>query len=232
MIKALLFDVFGTVLDWRSSVIDELAAFGTAHGLELDWPELADRWRTGFRKHQRKICDSGARFMRMDEVHRRVLDEMLADLGIADISEPDVAGLNRAWHRLRPWPDAVHGLERLRQRRIVAALSNANLAMLVNASKHAGLPWDCVFSTALFSSYKPDPAVYWGAIKMLEIDPQEAMMVAAHAYDLDAACEIGLRTAYVFRPDEFGPGRGEDPGDTSRFDLTVRDFLELAGALA
>jgi len=231
MIKALLFDVFGTVLDWRSSVIDELTAFGNTHRIELDWADVADRWRAGFREHQRRIAHAEARFMRMDEVHRRVLDSMFADLGVAGVPEADLEALNRAWHRLRPWPDAVAGLLRLKERHIVAALSNGNLALLVDVSKHAGLPWDCVFSSALFSSYKPDPAVYWGAAKMLEIAPHEAMMVAAHAYDVDAAREIGLQTAYVFRADEHGPGRGEDPGDTSRFDLAVGDFLELADTL-
>ncbi|MDH3637476.1 MAG: haloacid dehalogenase type II [Gammaproteobacteria bacterium] len=230
--KALLFDVFGTVLDWRTSIVEELAAFGNTHSIELDCEAVADRWRVGFRDHQRKIAQDAAPFMRMDDVHRRVLDRLFAGLGVAGVPEANLQELNQAWHRLRPWPDAVAGLTRLKERYTVAALSNGNLSMLVGVSKYAGLPWDCVFSTAMFSAYKPDPAVYWGAAKMLEAPPHEAMMVAAHAYDVDAAREIGLQTAYVFRADEFGPGQGEDPGDTSRFDFAVGDLLELADALA
>ncbi len=230
-VRALFFDVFGTVLDWRSSVIEELAAFGVKRNLQFDWEDVADRWRAGFRDMQRKITHDAAPFMHMDAVHREVLDRILAGLDVSGVPEDELQHLNCAWHRLRPWPDAVAGLERLKRRYVIAALSNGNLALLIDVAKHAALPWDYLFSTALFSSYKPDPAVYRGAAQMLEIHPSKTMMVAAHAYDVDAARDLGLKTAYVFRPDEFGPGHGEDPGDTTRFDLVVGDFNELADAL-
>lgn len=229
--NAILFDVFGTVLDWRSSVSDELAAFGDRHGIVTDWGAFTDHWRAGFREHQRQIAQDTAAWMSMDEIHRTVLDQLLKELNAIDVPEADIDELNRAWHRLRPWPDAIEGLTRLKRSYIIGALSNGNLSMLVDLSKHAGLPWDCVLSAALFASYKPDPAVYRGAVTMLGLRPQAVMMVAAHAYDVDAARDLDLQTAYVFRRDEFGPGRGEDPGDTSRFDIVAHDFLELAEAL-
>lgn len=230
-VRAVLFDVFGTVVDWRNSVIYELTAFGNRHQIVSDWADFADRWRAGFRTLQKQIAHGRAQWMSMDEIHRTVLDQLLGGLKVSGLNNEDIAQLNCAWHRLRPWPDSVMGITRLKSNYIVAPLSNGNLSMLVAIAKHAGLPWDCVLSTAMFSSYKPDPKVYLGAAELLRLAPHEVMLVAAHAYDCDGARAAGLKTAYVFRPAEFGPGRGEDPGDTSRFELVTTDFLELAEML-
>ena len=230
-VKAILFDVFGTTVDWRSSIIVELERFGDENGLSADWNEVADRWRAGFRDLQGRIARGERDWITMDEIHREVLDELLRDLGVAELPEGKVAHLNRAWHRLNPWPDTVEGLTLMKRDHIVGTLSNGNLSLLVSLAKHGGLPWDCVLSTEMFGAYKPNPEVYLGAVKMLDAAPGEVIMVAAHAYDVDAAREAGLRTAYVFRPDEFGPGKGEAPGDTSRFDVVASSFVELAERL-
>ena len=231
MVKAILFDVFGTTVDWRSSIIAELNRFGDENGLSADWPMMADRWRAGFRDLQGRIARGERAWITMDQIHREVLDEMLRDLGVTDSSDERVAHLNRAWHRLNPWPDTIAGLTLMKRDHIVGTLSNGNLLLLVSLAKHGGLPWDCVLSTGMFGTYKPNPEVYLGAVRMLDAEPGDVMMVAAHAYDVDGARKAGLRTAYVFRPDEFGPGKGEDPGDTSRFDIVASSFTELAERL-
>lgn len=231
-VKAILFDVFGTTVDWRSSIIAALESFGSENGLDADWPVMADRWRAGFRDLQGRIARGEREWITMDAIHREVLDGMLLDLGADDLPEERVAHLNGAWHRLKPWPDTVEGLTLMKQDHIIGTLSNGNLSLLVSLAKHGGLPWDCVLSTGMFGTYKPNPEVYLGAVRMLDAEPGDVMMVAAHAYDVDGAREAGLRTAYVFRPDEFGPGKGEDPGDTSRFDIVARSFVELGERLS
>ena len=228
----LLFDVFGTTVDWRSSIATELEAFGQAHEMSAEWDTVADRWRAGFRDLQGKLARGERPWITMDQIHREVLDGLLKDLGATRIAESAVANLNRAWHRLNPWPDTVEGLTRLKQDHVIGTLSNGNLSLLVDLAKHGRLPWDCVLSSGMFGTYKPNPEVYLGAVKMLDAEPTDVMMVAAHTYDVDGARAAGLKTAYVFRPKEFGPGRGEDPGDTSRFDVTASSFVELAERLA
>ncbi len=230
--KAILFDVFGTTVDWRSSIIAELEEFGESTGLSADWGEFADRWRAGFRELQGEIARGDRGWITMDEIHREVLDGLLRDLSVSNLSEERVARLNMGWSRLSPWPDVVEGLRMMKRDFIIGTLSNGNLSLLVSLAKHGGLPWDCALSTAMFDSYKPNPEVYLGATRMLDAEPEEVMMVAAHAYDVDGARSAGLRTAYVFRPDEFGAGRGEDPGDTSRFDFVAFSFVELAETLS
>ena len=229
--QVLLFDVFGTVVDWRGSVIEELESFAATQRLDADWATFTDEWRAGFRELQASIARGDTPWLTMDQIHRKVLDRLLAARAMNEVADAALEDLNRAWHRLKPWPDTVEGLTRLKRRFIISPLSNGNLSMLVRLAKNAGLPWDCVLSTAMFSSYKPNPDVYQGAARMLDVDPQEVMMVAAHAYDVDGAKAAGFRTAYVFRPEEFGPGRGEDPGDVSRFDVVAASFVELARAL-
>ncbi len=199
--------------------------------MSAEWDTVADRWRAGFRDLQGKLARGERPWITMDQIHREVLDGLLRDLGATSIAESAVADLNRAWHRLNPWPDTLEGLTRLKQDHVIGTLSNGNLSLLVDLAKHGGLPWDCVLSSGMFGTYKPNPEVYLGAVKMLDAEPTDIMMVAAHAYDVDGARAAGLRTAYVFRPEEFGPGRGEDPGDTSRFDVTASSFVERADRL-
>ena len=222
--KALLFDVFGTTLDWWSTVKRELSAWG---GEGHDWGVVANRWRSGFRSLQFSIAKGETDWMTMDNIHLTVLREILVELDKTDTPESQAQELNSVWHRLDPWPDSVEGLTLLRQDRVVGALSNGNLMMLIDNAKHSGLPWDVVLSTDMIGTSKPNPAVYEGAARLLGIPPDEIMMVAAHAYDVDGAKATGMRTAYVHRPDEHGPGHGDDHGDLSRFDIVADSFIDL-----
>jgi 2-haloacid dehalogenase len=227
-VRALVFDVFGTVVDWRGSVIRAGEALGRARGLAVDWPRFADQWRReGYVDAIARIRRGEEPWTDADTLHRRKLDELRPAYGLADLPEEEVADLSRVWHRLEPWPDSVAGLTRLKRRFVISPLSNGNFALLTNMARRGGLPWDCIISADLFRAYKPDPATYLGAAGLLGVAPSELMMVAAHAGDLRAAREHGLRTAFVARPDEWGPGgRADTPPD--RVDVAVGSFVELA----
>jgi 2-haloacid dehalogenase len=230
VIRALAFDVFGTVVDWRSSVTAELERFGTRHGVERDWAAFADDWRAGYAPAMDRVRRGELPWTRIDDLHRGRLVELLADRDI-NVPEAEVDDLNRAWHRLDPWPDAVAGLTRLKQRYLITPLSNGNVSLLTNMAKHAGLPWDCVLSAEIFRHYKPDPETYLGCADILDVAPAELMMVAAHRSDLRAARAAGLRTAFVYRPAEFGPGRTPDRPSADEVDFLVDDFVGLADRL-
>jgi len=230
VIRALAFDVFGTVVDWRSSVIAELDRFGARHGVERDWAAFADDWRAGYAPAMDRVRRGELPWTRIDDLHRARLVELLADRGI-DVPDADVDELNRAWHRLEPWPDAVAGLTRLKQRHVITPLSNGNVSLLTNMAKHGGLPWDCVLSAEIFRHYKPDPETYLGCADILDVAPAELMMVAAHPSDLRAARAAGLATAFVYRPAEFGPDRTPDRPGPDEFDMLVDDFSGLADRL-
>jgi 2-haloacid dehalogenase len=229
--RALAFDVFGTVVDWRGSIIGELAKFGTAHGLERDWATFADDWRTGYAPAMDRVRKGELPWTRIDALHRGILDELLQRAGIESVSEEDVDELNRAWHRLDPWPDSVEGLTRLKRRFVITTLSNGNVSLLTNMAKHAGLPWDCVISAELFHHYKPDPEAYLGCADLLDVAPGELMLVATHPGDLRAARASGLMTAYVRRPLEHGEGHPLPTVDDGEFDFIADDFLDLAEQL-
>lgn len=230
MIRVLAFDVFGTVVDWRSSIIGELEHFGKSQGLQRDWATFADGWRAGYVPAMNLVRRGELPWTRLDDLHREILDQLLRD---ADIHAPeeDVDHLNRAWHRLGPWPDAVEGLYRLKERFTITTLSNGNVSLLTEMAKHAGLPWDCVLSAEIFGHYKPDPEAYLGCARILDVAPDEAMLVAAHPSDLRAARGAGLRTAYVDRPMEYGPGGKSVRMELDEFDVTATDFLDLAEKL-
>lgn len=230
MIRALAFDVFGTVVDWRSSVIAELQRFGEDNGLRRDWPVFADGWRAGYVPAMDRVRSGELPWTRLDDLHRARLIELLAEAEIA-VGDAEIDALNRAWHRLDPWPDAVAGLTRLKRRFVITTLSNGNVSLLTNMAKHAGLPWDCVLSAELFGHYKPDREVYLGCAELLDIAPDELMMVAAHPGDLRAAREAGLRTAFVFRPAEHGPDRTLRRPTEGEFDFLSDDFQDLADQL-
>ena len=230
-VKALLFDVFGTVVDWRGSIIAEGRALGRKKRIKADWAAFADGWRAGYAPAMERVRRGDLPWASIDVLHRMILVELLAKFGIDELSEVEKDDLNRVWHRLKAWPDSVQGLVRLKKRYAVATLSNGNMALLVDMAKHAGLPWDCVLSAELFHHYKPDREAYLGAVRMLGLRPGEAMMVAAHKSDLDAAAAAGLRTAFVARPDEFGDPATYDAKPEKRFDLNVKDFIELAQKL-
>jgi 2-haloacid dehalogenase len=227
----LLFDVLGTVVDWRGSIIRETKVLAAERKLELDAAAFADAWRAGYRPAMHRVRSGDLPWMNIDRLHRLILEEILARFGVEGLSEADMDHLNRVWHRLRPWPDSVSGLKRLKQKFIITTLSNGNMSLLTEMAKHGGLPWDCILSAELFHHYKPDPETYLGAAALLGARPEEAMMVAAHEDDLAAARTVGLRTAFVRRPKELGRRSGYDlPRDRS-FDYVADDFVHLASQL-
>jgi 2-haloacid dehalogenase len=229
--KALAFDTFGTVVDWRSSIIAELAAFGEKHGLQRDWAAFTDNWRKGYAPAMDRVRRGELPWTKIDALHRMILDDLLREADITGLSEDEVAGLNKVWHRLDPWPDAVDGLTRLKRTFLITTLSNGNLSLLTNMAKRAGLPWDCVISAELFHHYKPDPEAYLGCADLLDVRPEELMLVAAHPGDLRAARDAGLMTGYVPRPLEYGPHQRAHRVDPGEFDVTATDFVDLADQL-
>jgi 2-haloacid dehalogenase len=230
-VRALAFDVFGTVVDWRGSIIREGRRLGRAKGLRVDWAEFADAWRAGYRPAMARVRAGALPWTTIDRLHREILDELLRRFRIRGLRPAEIAHFNFAWHRLRPWPDARRGLARLGRRFVLATLSNGNVALLVNMAKNARLPWDCVLSAELFRHYKPDPEVYRGAAALLGLAPREVMMVAAHKDDLRAAQRCGLRAAFVARPLEHGRAARPDLAPDPAFDVNARDFLDLADRL-
>lgn len=230
MIKALAFDVFGTVVDWRSSIIREGELLGARKGLKVDWPAFADAWRAGYRPAMDRVMRGDQGWANIDKLHREILDALIPRFPIGGLNEDELQHLNRAWHRLMPWPDSVPGLNRLRSRFVLATLSNGNISLLVDMAKHSGLPWDCVLSGELIGKYKPDLEVYRMAARLLGVETGELMLVAAHPPDLLAAKRAGLKAAYVPRPLEHGPGKAPPPADPS-FEVVATDFLDLAAKL-
>ncbi len=229
--RALAFDVFGTVVDWRSSIIAELESFGNSHGVNGDWPTFADNWRKGYLPSMDRVRRGELPWTRIDDLHRIILEDLLRDAGITGVSGADIDRLNRAWHRLDAWPDSVEGLTRLKERFVITTLSNGNFSLLTNMAKRAGLPWDCVISAELFRHYKPDPEAYLGCADLLGVAPGELMLVAAHPGDLRAAQQVGLMAAYVARPLEYGPNQRPHRITDGEFDFTATDFLDLADQL-
>ena len=230
-IKAMTFDVFGTVVDWRGSIIREGEDVWTAKGVDVDWPDFADSWRGGYGPSMQRVRSGELPWMNIDALHRLILDDLLERRQVSELSEADKVQLNKVWHRLNPWPDVTSGLARLRKRFIVASLSNGNVALLVNMARHGGYCWDCVLSAELAGHYKPDPEVYQTAASLLGLAPREVMMVAAHNGDLIASKEVGFRTAFVHRPCEFGPDQRSDLTADHSVDVVAADFNDLAGRL-
>jgi 2-haloacid dehalogenase len=230
-VKALAIDVFGTVVDWRGSIIREGVQWGQAKGLQVDWAKFADRWRAGYGPAIDKVRKGVLPWMKLDALHRLILDDLLAEFSITGLTEGEKDHWNRVWHRLTPWPDAVEGLTRLKKGFVIATLSNGNLSLLLDMAKFSALPWDTVLSAELFHHYKPDPEVYLGAADLLGCQPPEVMMVAAHPGDLNAARACGLRTALVSRPLEYGPEKKAASVKGGEFDIQARDFLDLATKL-
>ena len=228
-IRALVFDVFGTVVDWRGSIVREGEALSAAKGLDVDWRAFADAWRQGYQPAMARAMRG--EWANIDTLHRGILDEIRPRFGLDELDERDVEHLNLVWHRLAPWPDGIEGLQRLKTRFVISTLSNGNVSLLVDMAKHAGLPWDCVLSAELFGKYKPDPAVYQGAARLLGVERDALLMVAAHPSDLVAAQRAGLRTAYIPRPLEWGPDGHREPVGSARFDVVAADFVELAAKL-
>lgn len=231
-VKALVFDVFGTVVDWRTSLIADFTKWSESRGIKGDWTALVDGWRglyVGSMDEVRKHPERG--YVILDVLHRRSLEQLVAQLGIVGLTDADLDYLTKGWHRLHPWSDSVAGLTRLKRKFIIAPLSNGNVALLTNMAKFAGLPWDLVMSAELFAHYKPDPETYLGAARLLGLAPSEVMMVAAHNNDLQAAQGYGLKTAFVARPTEYGPLQNRDFEATGTWDIVAKDFGGLADSL-
>ena len=231
-LRALTFDVFGTVVDWRSGIARELREVFAPHGLERDWHAVADRWRALYQPAMGAVRDGRRPWTRLDDLHRENLRNVLDEAGLGGLSEAEIEHLNRAWHRLDPWPDAVAGLTRLKRRYILATLSNGNIALLVNMAKRAGLPWDAVLGAEVARAYKPMPEAYLRSADCLGLEPTACMLVAAHNDDLLAARACGFRTAFVARPTEYGPGQSKDLRAEHDFDIVAADFGDLARQLA
>jgi 2-haloacid dehalogenase len=230
-IKALTFDVFGTVVDWHGSVAREVRGLARVKGLRINAAKFAKAWRAGYRPAMDRVRRGEAPFERIDVIHRAILDDVLKQFKVTTLTEEEKAHLNLVWHRLKPWPDAVRGLKRLKSKLIVATLSNGNTGLLVDMAKHGGLPWDCIFSSDTFQHFKPDPEMYLGAADMLGLKPEELMMVAAHKPDLRAAVGCGLKTAFVKRPLEHGRGGTPDIAPEPDFTVNAESFLDLADQL-
>jgi 2-haloacid dehalogenase len=227
-VSALVFDVFGTVVDWRSSIIRELDAFGRERNLAADWTALADAWRAGYQPAMERVRKGEIGWTVLDDLHRETLEALLPKFGVGGLSEAEILHLVHAWHRLDPWPDAVAGLTRLKRRYIIGTLSNGNVALLLDMAKRAGLPWDMIFSAELARHYKPAPEAYRSVPSFLRIEPGRVMLVAAHNSDLAAAAREGLKTGFVARPTECGPHQTRDLKAEHDFDVVARDFVHLA----
>ena len=227
-VRAILFDVFGTVVDWRGSLIAELSHWGAARGLAVDWPGLVDAWRGAYAPSMDRVRRRELPWTTIDALHRASLAELAPRFGLVDQDAAVMEWINQGWHRLQPWPDSVAGLMQLHEKHILGPLSNGNVALLVNMARQAKLPWDVIFSAEVFQHYKPDPETYLGACRMLSLPPREVMLCAAHNSDLEAAQRLGLRTGFVARPTEYGPHQKRDFGPEGAWDVVADSMVEFA----
>ena len=227
-VKALTFDVFGTVVDWRSSIIREGRSLGERKGVTADWEAFADAWRRLYQPAMEAVRTGERPWTKLDDLHRESLDKLVQQFGIEGLDEAELDYFNRAWHRLDPWPDTVEGLTRLKRKYPLATLSNGNVALMVNMARHGGLPWDAILGAEVTRHYKPMPQCYLGTAELLGVAPHECMLVAAHNSDLISAREVGFRTAFVARPTEYGPHQSEDFEAEHDFDFIAGDMVDLA----
>ncbi|WGF89612.1 haloacid dehalogenase type II [Marinivivus vitaminiproducens] len=230
-VKAFVFDVFGTVVDWRSGVARDALPFLAAHDRgDVDPLDFADAWRDRYQPAMEEVRSGRRPFVPLDVLHRENLEAVLHDhlIDPANVPEAELADLTRAWHRLDPWPDVKGGLERLRSRFIIAPLSNGNVRLIVDLARHGGLPWDAVLGAEVARAYKPSPEAYLRTADVLMLPPAEVCLVAAHNKDLRAARRCGLATAFVPRPTEHGPGQQTDLRPDEEWDIVAADFDDLA----
>ena len=226
-VEVLAFDIFGTVVDWHGTIMREMEALRP----QVDGDAFALAWRAGYRPAMARVMSGELGWTLIDDLHRMVLDQILPQFGLEHLGEEARQHLNRVWHRLDPWPDAVEGLQRLKRRYILCTLSNGNLGLLTRMAKRAVLPWDCVLSAEVFRAYKPDPATYLGVARVFDVVPQRVMLVAAHHDDLAGARACGLRTAYVERALEFGTAHPKDVSPQTGNDLHGTSLGDLADQL-
>jgi 2-haloacid dehalogenase len=230
-VQALFFDVFGTVVDWRSGIAREAETLLKPLGHSLDWIAFADAWRAEYQPSMEEVRSGRLPFGKLDVLHRHNLERIRSRFGLSDLSEDACRSLNTAWHRLPAWPDVPQGLSLLRERFLLAPVSNGNIGMMVRLARHNGFVWDAILGAEIADDYKPKPRVYDAACAALDLAPDQCMMVAAHSSDLAAATSRGLRTAHVARPDEYGPSTGE-AHPTVPVDVAASDFIDLARKLA
>lgn len=230
-IKALVFDVFGTVVDWRSSVAREAEAFLSLRGYKLDWNAFADRWRAGYQPAMAPVREGRRPWVSFEVLHKEILIEMLDEMGVPAITDADLDELNGAWRRLDPWPDVPSGLMRLRQVGPVVALSNGGIAQMIALARWGNFNWDTILGAQVSQTYKPDPKIYLDGAALLGLRPDQVMMVAAHPWDLQAAAGCGLATAYVHRATEYGADKDRERPAKGSFDLHVDSFEDLADRL-
>ena len=228
---AIVFDTFGSVVDWRTSLIEELTTFGAGRGIEADWTRLVDAWRAAYQPSMQRVRVGEVPWTTLDVLHRSSLDRLVEEFGIRGLTEADMAHINRGWHRLKPWPDSVPGLMRLKSRFIIGPLSNGNVSLLLNMAKNAGIPWDMIFGSDLFQHFKPDPETYLGVARLLDLEPGQVMMAAAHNGDLAKARACGLMTAFFARPTEYGPHQARDTAADQDWDVVARDINDMASQL-
>lgn len=234
-VKACVFDVFGTVVDWRSSVAAEAASWGKAKGLNVNWVEFTDRWRLGYYPAMDRVRKGEIPWTNLDDLQRMILDDLLKQYRIEGLTEEEKVNWSRVWRRLKPWPDSVAGLTRLKKKYIISPMSNGNVALMTRLAKFAGLPWDVILGTDLVKHYKPDREMYMSAPFYLDLQPEEVMMCAAHVGDLEAARKYGLRTGFIYRPNEYGdgpvgvPDRAK-PGDFDVVSDSIGDLAKQMGA--
>jgi 2-haloacid dehalogenase len=229
-VKALFFDVFGTLVDWRTSIAREAEALLGPRGHALDWPAFADAWRGEYQGAMEEVRAGRIAFSKLDMLHRRNLDRILPRFDLDALDENDRRALNMAWHRLDAWPEVSGALHRLRRRYLLAPVSNGNISLMVDLARRNGFPWDAILGAELARDYKPQPGVYLAAAAAFDLEPGECIMVAAHSADLAAAAAVGLRTAHIARPDEKGKGRGEATPTVS-VDVAAKDLGDLADKL-
>jgi 2-haloacid dehalogenase len=227
----LVFDTFGTVVDWRGTIVAEGAELSRRKGLQVDWAVFADAWRAEYGPSMGRVRRGELPWTNLDGLHRMSLEKLLPKFGLSGLSAPEVTELLHVWHRCRPWPDSVEGLTRLRTRHVIAPLSNGNISLLTNMAKRGGLPWDCILGAELVQRYKPDPEVYLSPARLFGLEEAQVMMVAAHTPDLEVPKKLGLRTAYIHRPYEGGTSSGHALPARSSYDYVVNDLRELASAL-
>jgi 2-haloacid dehalogenase len=230
-VQALLFDVFGTVVDWRSSIIADLGAFAAARALNADWAAFTDDWRGLYQPAMEEVRAGRRAWTILDVLHRESLEQLLAKYAITGLNETEKDHIARTWHRLRPWPDAVAGLHRLKRRFIIGTLSNGNVGLLTRMAKYAELPWDVVLGAETARAYKPQPEAYRANVRLLNLEPGAVMLVAAHNGDLAAAAATGMRTGFVARPREYGPNQARDLVATRAWDVVADSFHGLADKL-
>lgn len=229
--RAIVFDTFGSVVDWRSSLIADLSAYGATRGIAADWALLVDEWRAAYHPSMDRVRRGELPWTTLDRLHRASLDRLIAEQGIAGMTEEDRRHITLGWHRLLPWPDALAGLTRLKRHFIIGPLSNGNVSLLLNMAKRAGIPWDMIFGSDLFGHFKPDPETYLGVARLLDLPPGQVMMAAAHNSDLAAARKAGLMTAFWPRPREYGPRQQRDYQADTPWDIVARDIEDLATQL-